>query len=75
MKLKPQVSISGIFLKDYAKLLTTPIAQLYNPQISSGRFPDACKIEKLKSLFKKVTRMSSNLTSTTYIQSPRESYT
>ena len=48
--------LSGIFLKDGAKLLTTPITQLCNLSISSGRFPDACKIAKLKPLFKKGTR-------------------
>ena len=47
---------SGIFLKDDAKLLTTPITQLCNLSISSGTFPDAYKIAKLEPLFKKVTR-------------------
>ena len=45
--------LSGIFLKDGASLLATPITQLCNLSISSGRFPDACKIPKLKPLFKK----------------------
>ena len=45
--------LSGIFLKDGATLLATPITQLCNLSISSGRFPDACKIAKLKPLFKK----------------------
>ena len=48
--------LSGIFLKDFAKLLTTPITQLCNLLISFGTFPDACKIEKLKPLFTKGTR-------------------
>ena len=43
--------LSGIFLKDGASLLATPITQLCNLSISSGRFPDACKIPKLKPLF------------------------
>ena len=47
---------SGIFLKDGAKLLTMPIAELCNLPISSVTFPDACKIAKLKSHFKKGTR-------------------
>ena len=34
--------ISGIFAKDFAKLLTTPITQLYNLLISSKTFLDAC---------------------------------
>ena len=45
--------LSGIFLKDGASLLATPITQLYNLSISSGRFPDTLKIAKLKPLFKK----------------------
>ena len=45
--------LSGIFLRDGAKLLPTPITQLCNLSISSGTFPDACKIAKLKPLFKK----------------------
>ena len=47
---------SGIFLKDGAKLLTTPITQLCNVSVSSGTFLDACKIAKLKPFFKKGTR-------------------
>ena len=43
--------LSGIFLKDGAKLLTTPITQLYNLSISSGRFPDACKKNKVEDTF------------------------
>ena len=45
--------LSGIFLKDGASLLATPITQLCNLSISSGRFPDSCKIAKLKPFFKK----------------------
>ena len=36
--------LSGIFLKDGANLLTMPLTQLWNLSISSGTFPDACKI-------------------------------
>ena len=46
--------LSGIFLKDGASLLATPITQLCKFSISSGRFPDACKIAKLKCFLKKV---------------------
>ena len=46
--------LSGIFLKDGAKLLTTQITQLCNLSISSGTFPNAFKIAKLKPLLKKV---------------------
>ena len=42
--------LSGIFLKDGASLLTKPVTQL---SISFGRFPDTCKVAKLKPLFKK----------------------
>ena len=45
--------LSGVFLRDGASLLVTPIKQLYNLSISSDRFPDAYKIVKLKPLFKK----------------------
>ena len=38
--------LSGIFLKDGANLLTMPLTQLWNLSISSGTFPDACKIAK-----------------------------
>ena len=48
--------LSRIFLKDGAKLLTTPITELCNLSISSRAFPDACKIAKVKALFKKGTR-------------------
>ena len=37
--------LSGIFLIADASLLATPITQLCNLSISSGRFPDACKID------------------------------
>ena len=45
-------NLSGIFLKDGASLVT-PITQLCHLPISSGRFPDAYTIVKLKPLFKK----------------------
>ena len=44
------------FLKDGAKYLTTLITRFCNLLISCRTFPDACKIEKLKPLFKKGTR-------------------
>ena len=43
--------LSGIFLNDSASLLAMPITQPYNLSISFSRFPDACKIAKLKPLF------------------------
>ena len=50
---------SGIFLNDGALLLATPITQLCNMLTSSSRFPDACKIAKLKPLFKKTSQVES----------------
>ena len=48
--------LSWILIRDEAKLLTTTITQLCNLSVSSGTFPDACKIAKLKPLFKTGTR-------------------
>ena len=48
--------LSEIFLKDDVPLLTTLITQLWNLSISSGGFPDACKIANLKPIFKKGSR-------------------
>ena len=49
--------LSGIFLKNGASLLAMPITQLCSLSICSGRFPDACKIAKLKPLFKKCSKI------------------
>ena len=71
--------LSGVFLRDGASLLVTPIKQLYNLSISSDRFPDAYKIVKLKPLFKRFKNGSqelpSNLPSTTYVKSAGENST
>ena len=45
--------ISGKFLKDGDRILAKPISELCNLSMTSGSFPDACKIEKVKALFKK----------------------
>ena len=45
--------ISGKFLKDGARILTKPISELCNLSMILGSFPDACKIAKVKRLFKK----------------------
>ena len=45
--------LSGIFLKDGAKILSKPITDLINLSISLSTVPDSCKIAKLKPLFKK----------------------
>ena len=45
--------ISGKFLKDGARILAKPICELCNLSMSLGSFPNACKIAKVKPLFKK----------------------
>ena len=45
--------ISGKFLKDGARILAKPISELWNLSKTLGSFPDACKIAKVKPLFKK----------------------
>ena len=44
---------SGCFLKDGAEVLAKPITDLCNLSITSGKFPDSCKIAKLKPIYKK----------------------
>ena len=41
------------YLKDGSKVLTTPIAQIWNNSIKLSTVPDECKIVKLKALYKK----------------------
>ena len=45
--------ISGKFLKDGVRILAKPISELCNLSMALGSFPDACKIAKVKPLFKK----------------------
>ena len=45
--------LSGIFLKDGAELLASPLTQIINLSIVSSLFPEPCKIAKLIALFKK----------------------
>ena len=45
--------ISGKFLKDGVQILVKPISELCNLSLTLGSFPDACKIAKVKPLFKK----------------------
>ena len=47
--------LSGRFLKDGANILAKPISALCNLSISEGVFPNACKVAKLKPIFKKGT--------------------
>mgnify|MGYP001792126289 FL=1 len=46
-------SLSGKFLKDGANVLAVPITQICNLSIKLSSFPLACKIAKLKPIFKK----------------------
>ena len=45
--------LSARFLKDGANILGKPVSALYNQSISRGVFLSACKVGKLKPLFKK----------------------
>ena len=45
--------LPGRFLKDGTKILSMPISEICNLSISHGIFPDACKVAKLKPIFKK----------------------
>ena len=45
--------LSGIFIKDGAKILSKPISDLINLSISLSSVPEYCKVAKLKPLFKK----------------------
>ena len=45
--------LSGRFLKDGAKFLAKPISDLCNLSINSEKFPDSCKVAKLRPLYKK----------------------
>ena len=45
--------ILGKFLKDGARILAKPISELCNFSMTLGSFPDACKIAKVKPLYKK----------------------
>ena len=46
-------NLSDHFLKDGAEVLAKPITDLCNFSITSGKFPDSCKIAKLKLIYKK----------------------
>ena len=45
--------ISAKFLKDGARILAKPIRELCNLSMTLGSFPNACKIAKVRPLFKK----------------------
>ena len=45
-------NLSGKYLKDGAEILAKPLSEIFNLSITSGTFPNAYKVAKLKS-FKK----------------------
>ena len=49
-------NLSGKFLKDGAKILAIPIAQICNLSIKLATFPNECKLAKVKPLYKKGTK-------------------
>ena len=53
-------NIAGKFLKDGATALAEPITESCNPNFLQSKFPDGCKQEKLKPLFKKGSKDDPN---------------
>ena len=49
--------LPGRFLKDGAKILSKPIRETCDLSISDRIFPNACKVAKLKPIFKKVKKV------------------
>ena len=45
--------LHGRFLKDGAEIISKPISEICNLSISHGIYPNACKITKLRLIFKK----------------------
>ena len=52
-------NIAGRFLKDGATALAEPLTELCNLSILQSKFPDGCKLARLKPLFKKDRKMTS----------------
>ena len=50
-------NLSGRCLRDGAKVLAKSITELFNLSIEKSIFPDACKIAKLKLLYKKGSKL------------------
>ena len=46
-------NLSGCFLKDGAEVLAKFITDICNLSFTSGKFPDSCKLIKLKPIYKK----------------------
>ena len=60
LKLLGVDKLSGRFLKDGVNILAKPIFALCNLSISQGFFPNACKVAKLKPIFKKGKKTDSS---------------
>ena len=53
--------VSGKFLIDEAQVLAKPISELCNLSMPLGSFLDACKIAKVKPIFKRFKNRSTKL--------------
>ena len=60
LKLLGVDKLSGRFLKDGVNILAKPIFALCYLSISQGFFPNACKVAKLKPIFKKGKKTDSS---------------
>ena len=49
--------LSGTFIRDGAELISGPLTQIINLSIRTSKFPDPCKVAKLRALFKKGSRI------------------
>ena len=67
-------NLSGRFLKDGAKVLSKPISELCNLSTTSEKFPDPCKVVKLKPLYKVTEKVIHDQTST-FLNSKNFKYT
>ena len=54
--------LPGRFLKDGAKILSKPNSEICKLSISHGIFPNACKVAKLKPVFKKGKKLTHLIT-------------
>ena len=54
--------LPGRFLKDDAKILSKPNSEICKLSISHGIFPNACKVAKLKPVFKKGKKLTHLIT-------------
>ena len=50
-------NLPGKFLKDGAEILTKPIGEIFNLPVTSRILLNACRVEKLKSILRKVKKI------------------